>query len=85
VSNDVAAELQADRIRALVKSLATTTTIPSKRSNKNRSGRSGVKAAHGRAWVAAVGGTTDLTKAIYAPADKHLCRTYEEWVAAGRK
>jgi hypothetical protein len=75
----------------LVRHFATTTAIPSRRTNKNRSGRRGVKQYHGRQWVAAVGGydvgtsrnpnMAGMIKAINAPADKALCVTYEEWKA----
>lgn len=47
---------------------------PSRRANKNRSGRAGRKAYNGRKWVQAVGGTSDMARAMYAPADKELCK-----------
>jgi hypothetical protein len=47
---------------------------PSKRSNKNRSGRRGLKAYRGSKWVSAVGGMKDTVRAIYAPADYEMCR-----------
>lgn len=47
---------------------------PSKRGNKNRSGRRGLKAYRGHKWVAAVGGMKDPIRAIYAPADHEMCR-----------
>jgi hypothetical protein len=52
---------------------------PSKRSNKNHSGRRNIKQARGREWEASVGGYKNLMRAIYAPPDKALCVTYEEW------
>lgn len=51
--------------------------VPSKRANKNRSGRAGRKAYQGRKWASAVGGTTDLWKAVTAPADAELCKVVD--------
>jgi hypothetical protein len=92
ISNVVPSTIEGGRsIGDLVRHFATTTAIPSRRTNKNRSGRRGVKQYHGRQWVAAVGGydvgtsrnpnMAGMIKAINAPADKALCVTYEEWKA----
>ncbi len=57
--------------------------IPSKRQNKIRSGRSGRKAANGRASLQAVGGLSyrgpwDALKAAEKPADYPLCKLESE-------
>jgi hypothetical protein len=56
----------------LQRELASLST-PSRRSNKNHSGRSLRKSANGAEWLARVGGRSSDTAAIYAPADAHLC------------
>jgi hypothetical protein len=66
-------------IADLVRLYSTTTSIPSKRSNKNKSGRRGLKQFRSAQTLQAVGGFTDDIKAIAAPADHHMCVTYEEW------
>jgi hypothetical protein len=48
-------------------------SIPSRRSNVNRSGRQSRKSSNGRRCEAAVGGTKNLNKAIALPADRALC------------
>jgi hypothetical protein len=53
--------------------LRQTGSAPSRRSNKNHSGRTGRKAHNGRKALQKVGGSSNLIKAIYAPADKNLC------------
>lgn len=73
MSHDIETALQ----RALAQ-----TTHPSKRSVKNKSGRTGRKQANGRASVKAVGGYANSTYAIYVPADKELCVVVEREVKA---
>lgn len=51
------------------------TSVPTKRSVKNKSGRTSRKQAYSRRTLQAVGGTLSITRAIYADADKHLCVT----------
>lgn len=46
---------------------------PSKRANKNRSGRSGRKAYQGRKMIAAVGGYRENESAIFAEANTEMC------------
>jgi hypothetical protein len=48
-------------------------SVPSRRSNVNRSGRQSRKSANGRLWESRVGGTRNLNKAIALPADAELC------------
>jgi hypothetical protein len=54
-----------------------TTRAPSKRAVKTRGGGSMRKQYNGAKWVSAVGGTTDLTKAIYADSETELCVTVD--------
>lgn len=49
------------------------TTPVSKRQNKNRGPARSKASWNAQRWVSAVGGTTDLMKAIYADSDKELC------------
>lgn len=51
----------------------TTTHTPSKRHNKNRSGRTNVKRYHSRMELQRVGGYKNLLTAIAQPADAPLC------------
>lgn len=48
-------------------------TSPSRRSNKNKSGRAGRRAWNGQRNLSSVGGYSNAVQAIYAPADKELC------------
>ena len=54
--------------------LDTSNGTPSKRSNKNRSGRAGVKAYRGRNWVRNVGGFNSFEEAVLAPCDYEMCK-----------
>jgi hypothetical protein len=49
------------------------TSVPSKRQNRNRSGRAGRRMYNGLQTVQSVGGYASPLNAIYAPSDKELC------------
>jgi len=49
------------------------TSIPSKRSNRNKSGRAGRRMYNGRRTLNAVGGFARDADAIYADADTEMC------------
>lgn len=72
------------RIRLLDGTYIETQGAPSKRSNKNTSGRQGRKTWNARRTETAVGGYNNDAKAIYASPNKELCvvvtdkRTYTD-------
>jgi hypothetical protein len=82
----------APSIADLVRLFASTNTTaapgsgaPSKRANKNRSGRRNIKTYQGRTSLTKVGGYDVSTSAAMAaciarPADTKMCVTYEEWL-----
>lgn len=49
-------------------------SVPSRKSNRVKSGRSGRKAYNGQKTLAAVGGLRSTAAAIYAPADYEMCK-----------
>ena len=63
-----------DAMTFLQKELTKTGGAPSRRYNKNTSGRASRKQANGLRSQQAVGGMKNLTKAMLAPADAKLCR-----------
>jgi hypothetical protein len=74
ISPDEAAELQANRTRS-TDTAPMGTEVPSKRQNKQRSGRSARKQANGRKDLEAVGGVSGpWTRAAMKPADYHMCK-----------
>lgn len=53
-------------------------STPSKHQVKINSGRSSRRAMNGQAVLQRVGGYRNNTRAIYAPADAHLCRVVDD-------
>jgi hypothetical protein len=67
----------------------TPTGVPSRRSNKNNSGRRNLKQHRGRTALKAVGGYDvshpgAMAACIAKPADTEMCLTYEQWAARNK-
>jgi hypothetical protein len=63
-----------DMLAFVERELQKTGVAPSKRYNRNTSGRASRRQLRGQARLQAVGGMSNLTKAMLAPADTKLCR-----------
>jgi hypothetical protein len=69
------------------KELARTGNAPSRRTNKQRSGRTLRKQANSQATLARVGGFRNPVRAIYAPANTNMCHVVDSnvgWLPNGQ-